>query len=103
MEDKQSNIDRREFFKVSAVSAVALATVSTALPVGRVNHQSQANPTTCNAKLIDPLLDLMENEIVPLTRVEIKKGNKIFGAAIIRKDDLSTVVVGSNNETENPL
>jgi len=52
---------------------------------------------------IDRQLDLMENEIVPLTRVEVKKGNKIFGAAIIIKDDLSTVVVGSNNETDNPL
>ena len=30
-------------------------------------------------------------------------GNKIFGAAIINKDDYSLVVAGSNNETENPI
>ena len=103
MEYKQSNIDRREFIKMGAASAVALATVSNVLPVSGVNHQAYATQTTCNAKLIDRLLDLMENEIVPLTRVEVKKGNKIFGAGIIRKDDLATVVIGSNNETENPL
>ena len=30
-------------------------------------------------------------------------GNKIFGAAIINKDDYSLVTAGSNNETENPI
>ena len=80
-----------------------LITVSAILPVGGKNQQAYANQTACNAKLIDRLLGLMENEIVPLTQIEIKKGNKIFGAAIIRKDDLSTVVIGSDNETDNPL
>ena len=103
MEDKNSKLNRREFIKIGAASAVGLATVSTVLPVGGVKDQAYAKQKTCNARLIDRLLDLMENEIVPLTREEIKKGNKIFGAAIIRKEDLSTVVIGSNNETENPL
>ena len=103
MEKKQSNINRREFIKIGATSAVGLATVSTVLPVGGAINQAYAKQTACNTKLIDRLLDLMENEIVPVTRQEVKKGNKIFGAAIIRKDDLSTVVIGSNNETENPL
>ena len=57
----------------------------------------------CDRKLIGRLLDVIENEIVPLTEREVRKGNKIFGAAILRKDDLSTVMVGSNNESENPL
>ena len=56
-----------------------------------------------DAKLIDRLLGLMENEIVPLTRAGVRKGNKVFGGAILRKSDLSTVVATSNNETENPL
>ena len=100
---KEFNMDRREFIKMGAVSAAALATVSIVTPASSTNHQSDSNPMGCNAKLIDRLLAVIENEIVPLTREEIQKGNKIFGAAMIRKNDLSTVVVGSNNETENPL
>ncbi|HOO77931.1 MAG TPA: nucleoside deaminase [bacterium] len=57
----------------------------------------------CDPVLISRLLELMENEIVPLTRREVARGNKIFGAAVLKKGDLSTVVVGSNNEIENPL
>jgi tRNA(Arg) A34 adenosine deaminase TadA len=30
-------------------------------------------------------------------------GNKLFGAAILRKSDLSLVIAETNNETENPL
>ncbi|MFE4000498.1 nucleoside deaminase [Nocardioides sp. YIM B13467] len=49
------------------------------------------------------LLDVIEQEIVPLTRAGVAAGNKIFGAAIVRRADLSTVVAETNNETENPL
>ena len=55
------------------------------------------------ARLIDRLLGLMENEIVPLTRAGVRKGNKVFGAAILRKSDLGTVIAATNDETENPL
>ena len=43
------------------------------------------------------------NEIIPLTKISISKGNKIFGGAILNKNDLSTVVIGTNNEIVNPL
>ena len=43
------------------------------------------------------------NEIIPATKISISKGNKIFGAAILNKNDLSTVIVGANNEIMNPL
>ena len=33
----------------------------------------------------------------------MKTGNKVFGAAILRKSDLSLVIAGTNNETANPL
>jgi tRNA(Arg) A34 adenosine deaminase TadA len=48
-------------------------------------------------------LDAIERDIVPLTRVGVAAGNKIFGAAILKKSDLSLVVAGTNAETENPL
>ena len=54
-------------------------------------------------RLIDRLLQTIEAEIVPLTRRGVAEGNKVFGAALLRKSDLSLVVAGTNNETANPL
>ena len=53
--------------------------------------------------LLDKFLDVFNNDILPLTSKGVDSGNKIFGAAIIKKDDYSLVVAGSNNEMENPL
>ncbi len=53
--------------------------------------------------LVTRLLDVVENDISPLTRAGVQKGNKIFGAAILLKADLSLVLAGTNNEIENPL
>ncbi|MCF1743657.1 nucleoside deaminase [Paradevosia shaoguanensis] len=55
------------------------------------------------AAFISRLFDVIENDIAPKTREGVRKGNKIFGAAILRKSDLSVVVAETNNETENPL
>jgi tRNA(Arg) A34 adenosine deaminase TadA len=49
------------------------------------------------------LLDVIEHDILPLTRKGVALGNKVFGAAILRKSDLSLVVADTNNELENPL
>ncbi len=59
--------------------------------------------TIPDPKLIDRLLSVMEDDILPLTRAGVRKGNKVFGAAILRKSDLSLVLAGTNNEIENPL
>jgi tRNA(Arg) A34 adenosine deaminase TadA len=48
-------------------------------------------------------LDVIDADIVPLTRAGVAAGDKLFGAAILRKADLSLVVAGTNQETENPL
>ena len=53
--------------------------------------------------LLDKFIDIFKNNILPLTIKGVDCGNKIFGAAIISKDDYSLVTAGSNNETENPL
>ena len=55
------------------------------------------------ATLAKRLLDVMEFDILPLTRKGVAAGNKIFGAAILNKADLSLVLAETNNETENPL
>ncbi len=49
------------------------------------------------------LLDVIEADILPLTEIGVAAGNKVFGAAILRKDDLSLVVAGTNDEVSNPL
>jgi tRNA(Arg) A34 adenosine deaminase TadA len=49
------------------------------------------------------LLDVVENDILPLTQQGVAAGNKVFGAAILRKSDLSLVIAETNNELENPL
>ncbi len=56
-----------------------------------------------DAALIDRLLDVIERDILPMTAAGVQKGNKLFGAAILRKSDLSLVLAETNNEMENPL
>lgn len=56
-----------------------------------------------DAELARRLLDVIDQDILPLTAQGVAAGNKVFGAAILRKSDLSLVVAETNNETENPL
>ena len=56
-----------------------------------------------NEMLLDKFLNIFWNNILPLTIKGVEAGNKIFGAAIINKEDYSIVVAGSNNETKNPI
>lgn len=56
-----------------------------------------------DASFLDRLFDVIERDIVPKTAEGVAKGNKLFGAAILRKDDLTVVVAETNNELENPL
>lgn len=55
------------------------------------------------AVLASRFLSVIETDIVPKTRAGVAAGNKVFGAAILKKDDLSLVIAGTNAETENPL
>ena len=55
------------------------------------------------AELVSRLLDVIEHDIAPVTRRGVANGNKLFGAAILRKCDLSVVAAETNNETEHPL
>ena len=53
--------------------------------------------------LVTRLLDVIDTDIAAKTRQGVAGGNKLFGAAILRKSDLSVVVAETNNEIENPL
>ena len=54
-------------------------------------------------QLINRLLTVIEQDIVPKTQFAVKQSNKIFGAAILKKSDLSVIIAQTNNEVENPL
>ena len=49
------------------------------------------------------LLEVIDRDILPLTERGVTAGNKVFGAALLRKSDLSLVVADTNDETDNPL
>lgn len=49
------------------------------------------------------MIEVLEHDVVPLTRAGVEAGNKVFGAAVIERDSLELVVAGTNNEVENPL
>lgn len=54
-------------------------------------------------RLLDALLTTMESGVIPKTQAGVAGGSKIFGAALLRKSDLTPVLVETNNEIENPL
>ena len=62
-----------------------------------------ARLTTDKVAFIDRLLTAVEQEIVPLTQQGVRSGSKIFGGAVLKKSDLSTVAAVTNHETANPL
>ena len=55
------------------------------------------------SRLARALLEAIENDILPLTRAGVARGNKIFGAALLSKRDGRVVLAETNNETANPL
>ena len=54
-------------------------------------------------KKYNKILDIFLNNLIPETKISVSKGNKIFGAFVLDKTDLSLVVTGLNNEIENPI
>lgn len=56
-----------------------------------------------SAPLIDRLLSVISDDILPLTEQGVAAGNKVFGAALLYKKDFSMLLAETNNELENPL
>ena len=51
-----------------------------------------------NNYISNRLLKVIEQDILPLTKVEVAKGNKVFGAAILDKNSGDLVVADTNGE-----
>ena len=60
-------------------------------------------PEWTPSQLVSAFLETVEHSIVPLTAIGVAGGNKLFGAAILRKEDLSLVIAATNQETNSPL
>ncbi len=56
-----------------------------------------------DANKIDIFLDVIERDIMPLTEKGVSIGSKVFGAAVLLKDDLSLVLAETNHEAMSPL
>ncbi|MDR3331379.1 MAG: nucleoside deaminase [Synergistaceae bacterium] len=56
-----------------------------------------------NSEKLQKLLEVIRDEILPLTESEVQRGNHVFGSAILRSDTLTSVMAGSDNRVENPL
>ena len=54
-------------------------------------------------KLFHRLLDVIEKDIVPLTANGVQEGSRVFGAAVLRKKDLSLVLAETNHAAFSPL
>ena len=54
-------------------------------------------------KKYNTILDIFLNNLIPDTKISVSKGNKIFGSFVIKKNNFSLIVTGTNNEMENPL
>ncbi len=56
-----------------------------------------------DVSLANRLLDTIAADVLPMTEQSVVLGNKIFGAALLKKSDHSTYLAETNNEIESPL
>lgn len=56
-----------------------------------------------SSQLLDAFLTTTTDAIIPKTAAGVAAGCKVFGAAILRKSDLSLVIAATNDETASPL
>ena len=115
---------RRRFFRKVTAFTAAVPFVGAALTgktAGAAGRESIGKKAGCSdwrqpadadfdaivgkdkAVFLDRVFSVLENEIVPKTMEGVRAGNKLFGAAILNKSDLSTVIASTNTETGNPL
>jgi tRNA(Arg) A34 adenosine deaminase TadA len=56
-----------------------------------------------DAEKVKMLLEVIRDEILPLTESESARGNAPSGSAILRADTLTSVMVGADNRITNPI
>ena len=63
----------------------------------------QQPPLALDARMLDRVLSTIEEEILPQTKTQLAKGNKMFGAAVLDAFSGDTVVAATNLETACPI
>ncbi len=114
--DEDVPLSRRRLFH--ATGSLAAAGLIAAVPTGSARAATQPGcspwrqPTDADfaaiigkdkTAVVDRILSTLETEVVPKTMQGVQAGNKLFGASILNKSDLSTVLAATNAETGNPL
>lgn len=67
-----------------------------------LDAENQLPELTANADELQRMLSCISDEVFPLTREGVAKGNKVFGAAILNSA-LETTLVETNSELTSPL
>jgi tRNA(Arg) A34 adenosine deaminase TadA len=55
------------------------------------------------SRLVDRMIAVLREDVLPLTEAGVQEGHKVFGAAVLEKGSLALVIAGTNEETRNPL
>ena len=63
----------------------------------------QQPPLALDARMLDRVLSTIEEEILPQTKTQLARGNKMFGAAVLDAFSGDTVVAATNLETACPI
>jgi tRNA(Arg) A34 adenosine deaminase TadA len=55
------------------------------------------------SRLVDRMIAVLREDVLPLTEAGVQEGHKVFGAAVLERGSLALVIAGTNKETRNPL
>ena len=66
-------------------------------------HPRRPMTQHADAELADRLLRTIELDVLPLTEAGVAAGNKVFGAALLDRRSLETVLAETNAELSSPL
>ncbi len=115
-EEHETPLSRRNVMKgagaIASAGGVKLALMTEAGAAQQPGCRDWTQPndadffaTIGNDKIgfLDRALSVIEKEVVPKTQEGVRGGSKLFGAAVLKKADLSTVVASTNTEAGNPL
>jgi tRNA(Arg) A34 adenosine deaminase TadA len=75
---------------------------SSDVPESNMSEAAGSSPLS-PAAVVSALLKTVEDSIVPLTRKGVSSGSKLFGAAILARNNLKPLTVATNNERLSPL
>mmetsp|Transcript_30 Transcript_30/g.29 ORF Transcript_30/g.29 Transcript_30/m.29 type:complete len:120 (-) Transcript_30:16-375(-) len=67
-----------------------------------IDVSKQQPELKASVEQLTKLLQIIEEKIIPKTKIGIGKGNKVFGAALLDKD-WNFILAETNDELKNPL